>query len=94
MAHAIKVRRAGIERIFRKTVFRQWLEEQSRSKLTYAETISNDTGKGWTLQDFIMEAVTRNLDVRIGTVQKWCQGAKPRYFVMNELTKAFPSIKF
>lgn len=94
MAHAIKVRRSGIERIFRKTAFRQWLDEQSRAALTYDPQVRNRDAKGWTTEDFVRECWHRDLDVRIGTVLKWTSGSQPRPFISRELRKSFPTIKF
>lgn len=96
MAHAIKVRRSGIDRIFRKTPFRGWLDEQPRKALTYApaDEIRDRDKNGWTTEDFIRECWKRGLDVRIGTTNKWTSGSKPRPFFMHELEKAFPGIKF
>lgn len=94
MSNAIKVRRSGIERIFKKTPFRQWLDEQSRSALTYDTNIRDREKQGWTTEDFIRESWKRGLDVRIGTVNKWTQGSVPRPGFWNEIAKAFKGIKF
>ncbi len=94
MARTLKVRRSGIERIFKKTPFRAWLDEQSRAGLTYDDATRNRDGKGWTTEDFIREGWKRGLDVRIGTVLKWAQGSFPRPGFFHELKKAFPSITF
>lgn len=94
MAHAIKVRRSGIDRIFRKTPFRAWLDEQPRKKLTYTKHGTKNDSTGWTTEDFVRECWHRGLDVRIGTTNKWTSGSEPRPFILHELEKAFPEIKF
>ncbi len=91
---AIKVRRSGIERIFKKTPFRNWLDEQSRSALTYDVNIERRDEKGWTVENFVRECWERKMDVRIGTVMKWQQGSNPRPGFLHELRKAFHSITF
>ncbi len=94
----IKVRRSGIERIFKKTPFRAWLDEQKRSALTYIgkdrQPATDLTKNGWTTEDFIRESWKRGLDVRIGTVNKWTSGSQPRPGFWHEIAKAFPSIQF
>ncbi len=94
MAHAIKVRRSGIERIFKKTPFRTWLDNQSRAGLTYDTNVRDRDGKGWTVENFVRECWHREMDVRIGTVMKWQSGAQPRPGFWHELKKQFPTITF
>lgn len=93
---AIKVRRSGIERIFKKTPFRGWLDAQPRKELTYAPKgeLRDPNGTGWTTEDFIRESWKRGLDVKIGTVNKWNSGSVPRPGFWHELRKAFDGIKF
>lgn len=91
---AIKVRRSGIDRIFRKTPFRTWLDNQSRAGLTYDTQISDRDGKGWTLENFVRECWHRGFEARIGTAAKWQSGSEPRPSLLHELIKAFPGIKF
>lgn len=94
MAHTIKVRRSGIERIFRKTPFRAWLDEQPKSGLTYTDEFKKSASKGWTTEDFCRESWKRGLDVRIGTMFKWTSGSKPRPFIVQALRMEFPTITF
>lgn len=95
MAHAIKVRRSGIERIFRKTPFRQWLDEQDRNALTYKGALKGvNVAKGWTTEDFVRECWHRGIDVRIGTTFKWTSGSQPKPLALNALRREFPEIKF
>lgn len=78
----------------KKTPFRAWLDEQSRSALTYDVNIEYRDRKVWTVENFIREGWVRGLDIRIGTVMKWQQGAAPRPGFLRELRKKFPSIRF
>lgn len=98
MAHAVKVRRSGIEKIFGKTKpFRHWLNEQPREELTYLgkqQPAHEGVKKGWRTEDFIREAWKRGLEVRIGTVNKWLEGSQPRVMALNDLREHFPTITF
>lgn len=94
MGHALKVKRSGIHRIFVKKEFRQWLDEQIKSSLTYTDEFKADHSKGWTTEMFVRESWHKGLDVRIGTTLRWTSGAKPRPFMIHELRKHFKSIRF
>lgn len=92
MAKSIKVKRSGIDRIFRKTPLRSWMDEQPRKALTYPG--HPEEGNGWTTEMMCRESWYRGLDVRIGSLLKWTSGSKPRPFIEHELRKVFKTIKF
>ena len=94
MAHTIKVRRSGIERIFKKTEFRKWLDDQPRKSLTYKKDIERREANGWTTEDFVRESWHRGLDVRIGTTLKWASGTQPKAMALSLLRREFSGIKF
>lgn len=93
MVHAIKIKRHGLGvPSNRKVPFRVWLNEQPRSELTYRKVQRQDE-KGWTAEDFAMEALKRGVDTRFYTVCKWATGTQPRE-IRNTLERAFKGIKF
>lgn len=94
MAKAMTLRRPGVERIFRKTPFRKWLDEQPRADLTYDKMIQRVDDNGWTAEDFAMEARHRGVETRVQTVHKWSGGSQPRFMTLHALRKAFPEIAF
>lgn len=100
MAHAVKVRRSGIEKIFGKVKpFRHWLNEQPRKTLTYRKghnpsDLLGEEKTGWRTEDFVREAWARGLELRIGTVNKWLEGSQPRVMAMQQLRETFPTITF
>lgn len=96
---ALKVGRARVigGAVFRKkTPFAQWLDEQPRGELTYDNDLQNPEGKGWTADDFAMEAFKRGVrGVRVQTTYKRrAAGSVPNSESYHLLKKAFPSIKF
>ncbi len=95
MSHAVKVKRSGIAGIFKKkNPFLVWISEQPRKDLTYKKDIERREEKGWVLEDFIRESWERGVDVRMGTVNKWREGHKPRVIALHALREAFPTIQF
>lgn len=94
MSKTIKIRRAGIRRIFRGSPFRKWLSEQPRKKLTYRKDIRRREELGWSTEDFTLEANFRGLDVRFTTATKWAAGSEPRWMSMRQLQGSFPGIVF
>jgi hypothetical protein len=75
---AIKIRRPGINRIFKKVKLTLWLEQQPRKLLTYSKKIVNPEGTGWTTQDLLLEGLSRGVPLTISTIQKWRAGSVPR----------------
>lgn len=94
MAHALKIKRSGIHRIFKKRPLRDWLDTRGRSELTYSKNLVNREGTGWRTEDFIRECWHRGIDVRIGTVNKWLEGSHPKPLAASALRKEFPTIPF
>ncbi len=93
MGHAIKIRRHGLGvTSSRKVPFRMWLNEQPRSALTYRDVDRKDE-KGWTTEDFAMQATKLGVDVRVWTVCKWASGTQPRE-IRHSLARIFKDIKF
>ncbi len=93
MPHAIKIKRHGLGIPHnRKVPFRLWLNEQPRKDLTYREVLRPDE-KGWTAEDFALEALKRGVDVRFQTVCKWASGSQPRQ-VRYQIERVFDGIRF
>lgn len=93
MAHAIKIKRHGLGVASnRKIPFRLWLNEQPRKALTY-RVVPRQDEKGWTAEDFALEALKRGVDTRFYTVCKWASGTQPRE-IRNSLERSFPGIRF
>lgn len=95
MSRAIKIRRPGLGKGFtRKVPFREWLNEQPRSALTYRKDIPRKDEKVWTTEDFVMEGMHRGVDVRMMTAYRWCSGTQPRWMAFQPLQRVFKTIRF
>lgn len=93
MPKALTVKRHGLGlTLSRKIPFRLWLNEQDRSELTYRE-VDRKEEKGWTSEDFALEACKRGVDVRVLTVVKWARGTQPRE-IRRALERTFPGVRF
>lgn len=71
----------------KKSQFALWLEKQ---KPVRAQTRK----KGWTVEDFVREADRKGVACRVQTAYKWRRGAVPRPSFQENLSAAFPTIKF
>lgn len=83
-----------MERLFKKTPFRQWLDEQPRNALTYDSIFKKVDGIGWKVEDFVLEARKRGAhEVRFFTAVSWCRGVHPRA-LESIVREKFPEVRF
>lgn len=97
MPKVLRVRRSTINRIFKEPAFRTWLKEQPRSALKHGTKelpVLNQSGTGWTVEDFFLEARKRGIRLGFATAQKWSVGTVPRNLTMPNVVEAFPGVRF
>ena len=90
---AIKIRRPGMNRIFKKVKLTHWLDAQPRSYLTYVKKVFHAEGTGWTTQDLLLEGIHRGVPLTISTIQKWRAGSQPRA-LRSMMEEKFEGIQF
>lgn len=50
--------------------------------------------KGLTIEGFVAEALKRGVNIRFYSAAKWARGTMPRITTLEDLTQAFPDIRF
>jgi hypothetical protein len=99
----LRVRRAGIGKVvIHKSAFASWLDEAPRAELTFAKLLPKVSQpprmgpgeKGWTCEEFTLEALARGVKSSYQTTCKRRAGVIPRPESRGNIEKAFPGIAF